>query len=101
MEIASFADIMIQYGIFGALFVSLLVYVMRQNEKREKEYQQTIKALSESIYCAAVEGNKMIQGVDSDIGVIYSNVHEIKNDVGEIKKDIGKIKISIHSISGG
>ena len=38
----------LQHGIFAALFVSLLVYTMNENQSREREYQTIIKQQSEA-----------------------------------------------------
>jgi hypothetical protein len=42
-----------EYGIFSSLFVSLLLYTLRENEKRENMYREIIKNLSESFKCLA------------------------------------------------
>ena len=38
-----------QFGIFAALFVWLLFYVLKENSKREEKYQDCIKTLSETL----------------------------------------------------
>ncbi|MPQ22160.1 hypothetical protein CKN63_01385 [Carnobacterium divergens] len=55
---------------FAVLFVGLLVYVMKTNDKREQNYRNTIDKLTQAL----------------------SNFDEVKNKVEEIHK-----KISSHS----
>ena len=57
-------NIALSNGIFAALFVALLVYVLKDSRKRESKYQNIIDVLS----------NKL------------STVDEIKEDVSEIKQ---------------
>ena len=60
-------EIVITSGLMAALFVGLLIYVLRDSAKREEKYQETIKQLHD---CLSV-------------------VKEIKKDVVEIKKKVG------------
>lgn len=96
---ASFGDIMLQYGIFGALFVSLLVYVMKENSKRECEYQKTIKSLSEGIHNTAIDSNKVIHGVDADLDSLSEKIHVVKQDVDTIKINVEDIKRDVNLIA--
>jgi hypothetical protein len=41
-------DKLIKNGVFFALFVSLLAYVMNENHNREAQYQATIKQVNET-----------------------------------------------------
>jgi len=56
-------NIAISNGLFCALFVALLIYVLKDSRKREAKYQQTIDILSSKL----------------------NTVDEIKQDVTEIK----------------
>ena len=38
-----------QFGVFAVLFVWLLFYVLRENSRRESNYQDVIKTLSKTI----------------------------------------------------
>ncbi len=58
-------------GIFATLFVSLLIYELKDSRKRETKYQNTIECLSTKL----------------------NTVDEIKEDVSEIKEQIKKIPI--------
>ena len=61
-------NIAISNGLFAALFVALLVYVLKDSRKRENKYQGIIDSLSEHL-----------------------------NTVDEIKQDVADIKILIRS----
>ncbi|WP_312461018.1 BhlA/UviB family holin-like peptide [Proteiniclasticum sp.] len=54
----------IQQGPFALLFVSLLVYVMRDSKAREKKYQETIDKLVDKL---------------SIVDTIKGDVEELKN----------------------
>lgn len=59
-------NIAISNGIFAALFVALLIYILKDSRKREAKYQNIIEKLSSKL----------------------STVDEIKKDVIEIKECI-------------
>lgn len=84
MEVAGFDSIASQWGIFAALFVSLLVYVIKQNEKREKEYQSFIKQLQESISCTTQASHSLIQGLTNDVDVLDEKLATMSDKVDEI-----------------
>ncbi|MCL2755929.1 MAG: BhlA/UviB family holin-like peptide [Firmicutes bacterium] len=66
-------SIAINHGLMTALFVGLMVYVLKDGRKREKKYQDTIEKLAESLKI----------------------VHEIQETTKELKKDVNEIKIKI------
>ena len=49
----------INYGIWAALFVSLMIYVLRDSKKRECKYQETIDKLADSL--------KIVEDIQEDI----------------------------------
>ncbi|KNF06946.1 protein of unknown function DUF2762 [Gottschalkia purinilytica] len=58
--------IALSQGLWAVLFVFMLFYVLRENSKREANYQDIIKELSEK----------------------FNIVEDVKEDVREIKKKI-------------
>lgn len=66
----SIIGIAINYGLMSALFVGLMVYVLKDGRKREKKYQDTIDDLAD---CLKV-------------------VDEIRKDVADIKGSVDKTK---------
>ncbi|MBE7075288.1 MAG: bacteriocin [Clostridiales bacterium] len=64
-------NIAISNGVFAALFVALLVYVLKDSRKREVKYQNIIETLSTKL----------------------NTVEEIQKDVTEIKECITCTKI--------
>lgn len=42
-------EVVISNGIFAILFVSLLLYILRDSAKRESKYQETIDKLAEHL----------------------------------------------------
>lgn len=57
------------YGIFAVLFVSLLVWVLKENNKRETRYQSTIDKLAD---------------------LLHKDVENLKDDVKDIKDIVMK-----------
>jgi len=84
MTVGSFEQIAGQWGLFAALFVGLLVYVVRQNEKRETAYQALLKQVSEKILTTACDSNTIIRGVDEDMTKLGDKVHIIGGEVDKI-----------------
>lgn len=67
----------LQYGIFAALFIWLLMYVLKQNEKREIGYRDTIR-----------ENQSIIKGLTEKLNIVDS----IKEDVSDIKDEIKTLR---------
>lgn len=56
----------ITQGIFAVLFVYLLMYVLKENSKREDNYQDIIKELSQKF--------SMIENIQCDVSDIKSHI---------------------------
>lgn len=102
---ADFTQIAIQYGIFGALFISLLVYVIRTNEKREKEYQNTIDRLGTTLCNTANDNNRLLvehkctlEQIDFIVDGVQTKLHSVDADVLTIKNDVAVIKVNVDKI---
>jgi activator of 2-hydroxyglutaryl-CoA dehydratase len=67
----------INNGLMPALFVALLIYVLRDTAKREKKYQQ-MEEENRAIIARLTEGFKV--------------VNELKNITESIHKDVTKLK---------
>lgn len=65
-------NIAISNGVFAALFVSLLIYTLKDSRKREGNYQKIISSLSSKL----------------------STVDEIKQDVSDIKQCLNKVSLT-------
>lgn len=59
-----------EYGIFPCLFVYLLFYVLKENGKRESNYQKVISDLAERF--------KILENVQADIKEIKDYIEEDK-----------------------
>ena len=64
-------NLAIQNGLFAVLFLGLLIFVLKDSNKREKKYQQTIESL-----------NKHLDIVED----IEKNVEDIKQKITEKPK---------------
>ena len=65
----------INNGLWAGLFVGLMVYILRDSDKREKKYQEIIGNLTSRLVV----------------------VEEIKQDAKEIKKDVIELKFKSRS----
>jgi hypothetical protein len=64
------SELIAQFGLFGSLFVFLLVYILKENSKREERYRSTIKELTE---------------------ILNNTLTKLTCDVSEIKEQIRKL----------
>ena len=62
------------HGIWAALFVGLLFYILRDTAKREKKYQEINE-----------ENRQVIKQLAENLRV----VKQVQQDIGEIKKKVG------------
>lgn len=74
MEATEIINVVVQYGVFGALFVYLFLRQLKESKERETAMQNTLNKFAD------VVGNKL----DS----ISSDLEEVKEDVEEIKSKI-------------
>lgn len=88
MEVAGFDAIASQWGIFAALFVSLLVYVIKQNEKREKEYQEFIKTLQNDISVTTSASHSMIEEITGEVDTLDVKLNEMSAKVDVVDQKV-------------
>lgn len=82
-----FVDIAVSYGIFGALFIWLLWWTIKENKARENSYVETIKDSQE----------RELKYIDiiNNLSIRLDMIKVINDDVEDIKSDIKEIKINI------
>lgn len=80
-----------EYGAFFALFISLLVYTIKQNEKREDSYQKLIDSLNCKILFKAEQNNEKILTITEDIDEIDAKVQNISDKVDVINAKVDTI----------
>ncbi|MDR0880455.1 MAG: bacteriocin [Clostridioides sp.] len=59
-------QVFVSQGVFGVLFGYLLFYILKENTRREEEYQELLKFLSELV---------------PEITVMRQDLSEIKEDI--------------------
>ena len=59
-------NVAVSHGIWAVLAVFLLVYIVKSNEKREKNYQSVIEKLTEKL--------EILHQVQSDLSEIKENL---------------------------
>jgi hypothetical protein len=78
-------------GIWAALFVSLMVYLLRDTGRREKKYQE-IQALNEKIITGLSDDLRVVCEIETRVEDIGLTTKGIEKDVIAIRKDVGNIK---------
>lgn len=68
-----------QNGLWALFSVCLLIWTLKENKEREKEYRLTIKENQNII-------NKLSDTINIDLTVINKTVTSLKEDVGDIKE---------------
>ena len=94
MEVNTISELVkgtIEYGIFFGLFVSLLVYVIKNTDRRETEYRKVIDMLSSKILCTATSNNDKIIGITDDIDALDTKVQHISDKVDIINAKVDTI----------
>ena len=66
-------EMAINHGLWAALFVGLLFYILRDTAKREKKYQD-INAENQRVIRQLVENLRVVKEVQQDIGEIKRKV---------------------------
>lgn len=90
----------VQYGIFGALFILLLIYVLKTSSKRETEYQKIIKTVNEDILTKAVCNGEDIGNLSKDVDIIDEKIQNIDRKVDAVDRKVDAISIKVDGISG-
>ncbi len=88
-------DAIAQYGIFAGLFIVLLVYTIKQNERRENDYRSTISSLNSIVDCTTQNISKDVDEVIVKVKDVSDDVKQIKHNVNEIKRDVDYISASM------
>ena len=73
MDWESFISMAVNNGIWAALFVGLMIYILKDSDKREKKYQLIIEKLAKNL----------------------EKVNDIADMTKEVKKDVTEIKFKI------
>ena len=89
MDIKGIIEMAAQWGIFAALFVSLFVYVVRENKIRETDYRDIIKTLGEKLHVLSSDSNEVAHNVFDHVNLIDTKVDgiSIKLDVVDKKME--------------
>lgn len=65
-------------GVWAALFVTLLFYVLKQNGQREQKYQEIISELTQKFEC--------IEKFNGKFETLESGITDIKEEIKTLKK---------------
>ncbi|MCL2569803.1 MAG: BhlA/UviB family holin-like peptide [Firmicutes bacterium] len=67
----------INNGLWATLFVGLMIYILRDGDKREKKYQETIEKLADSL--------QIVKDIQDTTKGLQETTKELQKDVSEIK----------------
>jgi septal ring factor EnvC (AmiA/AmiB activator) len=81
----------INYGLMSALFVALLVWVLRDTREREKRYQSMLEKLHDSLSVVneIQKTTKEISNTLADITKDIARLHKEKENVKTVKETVG------------
>lgn len=79
MPMEQIITVVVGNGVFAALFMFLLLYLLKDTKEREKKFCDIIKALSSDI-------SKNVQKAVSDIGLILQGIENVKTKLKNVKE---------------
>lgn len=95
---AQFLEIAKVYGVGIALFIPLLVYVIKKNDKqeersavREAAYQEVIRNVCEKIYPLSTDSNAVAHGLADDVEELHVKVADTKDKVDSLNTKVDMI----------
>lgn len=81
----------VKSGIWAVLFVTLLIYVIRENKARESEYQTIIKQLNCEIIGKANDNQRVVGEVNITVDKIETKLQGIETKVEELDKKVDQV----------
>lgn len=99
MELSAITEIAVQYGIFAGLFIVLLIYVIKNNDKRELGYQEMINNLNCKILDQSKQNGSDITVVSQTIDSITDKLSKIDHKVDNVDRKVESIAQKVDSIS--
>lgn len=72
MVVTDILNLVVQYGVFGALFIWMLTKQMRESRDREKAMQSTLDKFADIVVVK-------LEKVDNEVADIKEDIQEIKN----------------------
>lgn len=95
----TFFQLALQYGIFCALFVGLLIYEIRTTGIREKEYQNVISKLNTEILTTATCNGTDIGSLSKQVDIIHGKLNDIDKKVDDVDRKVDGVSIKVDSLS--
>ncbi|MCL2851404.1 MAG: BhlA/UviB family holin-like peptide [Firmicutes bacterium] len=78
----SILNLALSHGLWAALFVGLMIYVLKDSTKREKKYQETIRDLVKSL--------QIVEGIKKDVEDIKGRVRRVGKNERKIEENFCK-----------
>lgn len=99
MELTTIGEAIVQFGIFGGLFIVLLIYTIKSNDKREKGYHNIISTLNTEILDTAKQNRTCIDGLSKDVDDIDAKLKCIETKVDNVEKKVDEIVYKVDHVS--
>ena len=104
-QITGILQIATQWGIFAALFIILLLYTIKQNDKREtayqaviKEAQQLNKELSEKVYSKSCDNGRVANEVSVEVDIISGKLSNIDHKIDKLDVKVDNLSAKVQTI---
>jgi len=80
-DVTSILEMAAQWGIFAAMFVSLFIYVVKENKARETNYCKIIETLGEKLLTKSTDSNEVAHSISEDIDILQAKVVDVDRKV--------------------
>lgn len=87
-----------QYGIFAALFIALLIYVIKNTDKREKLYQDLLTTVHTKLLDESKINNEKITMVSGNIDLLDGKLTAINQKVDDVEKKVDDVNNKVDAV---
>ena len=98
MELDVIVQIAAQYGIFAALFISLLVYVIKNTDKREKLYQELLTTVHTKLLDESRTNNEKITDVSNNVDALDTKLICLNKKVEDVEKKVDTVNCKVDAV---
>jgi hypothetical protein len=99
-DFQNFIKIATEWGIFAALFILLLIYVMRENRTREMDYRTIIKLLGDKLLEISKDSNTVIHGMEDKVVTMHERIECVGRKIDVMDDNIDSIGAKTGTVIG-
>lgn len=99
-DVTSILEMAAQWGIFAAMFVSLFIYVVKENKAREANYCKIIETLGEKLLTKSTDSNAVAHSISEDIDTLQAKVVDVERKVDGVCGKVTDIDKKLDGMGG-